>query len=171
MPLSKEDLLQIRFIVKDEVSDIRVDIGRLNKNVDKLDNRLCLVETKLGSVEARLGKVETRIGSLETRVGSVEIRMGSVETNLVSLNTRVGSVESNLGALNTKVGTLESDSTSIMGLLRSQGERLARVEENTAVSRRILEKNELTEKSTHGRRLYRVESRIHKMGVAATTAK
>ncbi len=49
--------------------------------------------------------------------------------------------------------------------------RLERVEENTTISRRILEKNELSEKSSHGRRLFRVESRLHKVGVAATTGK
>jgi hypothetical protein len=85
MPLTKDDLLQIRLIVKEEVSDIRADVASINTTLNIHD------------------------------------------------------------------------------------QRLTRVEENTAISRKILEKNELTEKSTHGRRLYRVESRIHKMGVVATT--
>ncbi len=70
-----------------------------------------------------------------------------------------------------EVSDIRADVASINYTLKVYDQRLTRVEENTTVSRRILEKNELTEKSTHGRRLYRVESRVHKMGVVATTGK
>lgn len=50
-------------------------------------------------------------------------------------------------------------------------QRLERVEENTAVTRRILEKNELNEKSSFGRRLLKLESGMQKIGVAASSAK
>jgi len=55
--------------------------------------------------------------------------------------------------------------------LKSHDQRLTRVEENTAVSRRILEKNELTERSGYGRRLVKVESGMQKIGLAASSVK
>jgi len=50
-------------------------------------------------------------------------------------------------------------------------QRLERVVENTAITRRILEKNELNERSSFGRRLVKLESGMQKISTAASSIK
>jgi len=86
-----------------------------------------------------------------------------LKADVSNLKSSIGRLETKFDTLDSRVGILESGSTSIMGMLRSQGERLTRMEENTAVCRRILERNELTEKSSHGKRIFRLESGVQKI--------
>lgn len=49
--LTKDDLNQIRLVVKEETTS--------------LDKRVGSLETKVGSIEIKLGSLETKVGSLE----------------------------------------------------------------------------------------------------------
>jgi hypothetical protein len=72
-------------------------------------------------------------------------------------------LKADVAVLKADVGVLKADVLSIKGILDIHDRRLSRVEENTAVCRRILERNELSEKSGHGKRIYRLESGVQKI--------
>ena len=104
--LTKNDLQEVKSLVKDEVETAVIQISgavikALEDTATKDDLKNFATKDDLKKVETRLGGVETRLGGVETRLDKVESRLGGVESRLDKVESRLGGVEEDLDEVKT----------------------------------------------------------------------
>ena len=71
-------------------TDLSADIGRLDRRVDKLDDRLRSVEVGVVAISDDIGRLDDRVNKLDDRVSKLDDRVRSVEVGVAAIRTAMG---------------------------------------------------------------------------------
>ena len=152
--------------LRDEVSTVvSASEQRLNARFDKLDGRIDSLETKVGALEAAQNKTNERLDSLEaaqnntnSRLGALEVGLGSLSVKVTTVVEQVNRIEERVDRIEERVNRIDAEqhfihadltllsnkldkaATEINSLKESQITLETKVDENTAITKREMQK-------------------------------
>jgi chromosome segregation ATPase len=105
--------------------EIRNEVRRVERRIDKLEERVLRLEGRTSKIEEQLGRVENDVAEIKGRVGRLEERLGRVENDVAEIKGRVGRLEEQLGRVEGQVGqlvrTFQIYNSTLLKVLSSKG--------------------------------------------------
>ena len=95
---------ELRTDIENVRTDLSADIGRLDRRVDKLDDRLRSVEVGVVTISDDIGRLDDRVDKLDDRVSKLDDRVSKLDDRVSKLDDRVRSVEVGVAAIRTAMG-------------------------------------------------------------------
>ena len=105
--------------------EIRNEVRRVERRIDKLEERVAKLEGRTSKIEEQLGRMESDVAEIKGRVARLEERLGRVENDVAELKGRVGRLEERLGRVEGQVGqlvrTFQIYNSTLLKVLSSKG--------------------------------------------------
>jgi septal ring factor EnvC (AmiA/AmiB activator) len=105
--------------------EIRSEVRRVERRIDKLEERVVRLEGRTSKIEEQMGRVESDVAEIKGRVARLEERLGRVENDVAELKGRVGRLEGQLRRVEGQVGQLvkafQIYNSTLLKVLSSKG--------------------------------------------------